>query len=266
MMIDAHCHLWRIGQAGCVWPDSNLPRLHRDFTIEDWRREAPPAARCILVQSQEAEVDTLWLLDLADQHDDVVGVVGWVDMLADDAPERIAALAAASPWLKSIRPMVQDKAADWFASQRLDRAAAAMQAAGLRLDALVRPCHLAALSAFAERHPDLPIVINHAAKPGADLLPTWRKEMARLAALPHVVCKLSGLLTEVTDPAPAVATGAQVLALFGPRRVMWGSDWPVLQLAGTYAGWLAMARRIVPLCDHAAVFGGNAARFYGVSR
>jgi len=259
-MIDAHCHIWSIGQAAHVWPDADLPALYRDFGMADWRAVAPEGARCVLVQAQEDEAETRWLLDVAGRNADVAGVVGWVDLLSTCSPERIAELAQ-DEMLKGLRPMVQDCAADWFAQPALDGAARAMAAAGLRLDALVRPQHLPALADFAARHADLPIVIDHAAKVQAgqgDML-------APLARLPQVYCKLSGLLTETPDPAQASATARHVLSLFGAERVIWGSDWPVLGLAGTYEAWLDLAKAIVPRADHGAVFGGNAARFYGIA-
>jgi L-fuconolactonase len=143
-----------------------------------------------------------------------------------------------------------------------------MEKHGLVFDALVLPRHLAALERFALRHPQLPIVIDHAAKPliAEGHYRNWRSSMGRLAALPNLWCKLSGMLTEAGDQKPeAVRPYAEtVLDLFGPDRTIWGSDWPVLELAGTYAGWIAQCRDMVPAADHDAVFGGNARRFYSL--
>jgi L-fuconolactonase len=193
-------------------------------------------------------------------------VVGWTDLKAADAPQRLRALAAHHK-LKGLRPMVQAEAADWLDDPAIDPAAAAMAEVGLCFDALVLPRHLPSLLRFARRHPALAIVIDHAAKPeiAGGGTPGWTQDMAALAALPNVWCKLSGLLTEagehtgIDDIRPYVD---RLIAMFGTGRLIWGSDWPVLRLAGDYAGWLEMCRRLVPAEAHYAVFGGNAATFY----
>ncbi|HJU07351.1 MAG TPA: amidohydrolase family protein [Rhodanobacteraceae bacterium] len=269
-MIDAHFHLWRIGRNDCSWPTPQLAAIHRDFEIDDWWRAAAPlgVASGVLVQSQESDRDTDWLLELAAGDDRVAAVVGWVDFSSRDAPQRIATLAA-HPKLRGLRPMLQGLAEDgWILRRELAPAIDAMIAHGLRFDALVKPRHLPHLLRFAQQHPDLQIVIDHAAKPDIanGVLEPWRAQMAEIAALPNVFCKLSGLLTEAGERG---ASGLRpyvdhLLQTFGPRRLLWGSDWPVLNLAGDYARWFRLADALTGLNDaeRAAVFGGNAARFY----
>jgi L-fuconolactonase len=269
-MIDAHQHIWQLGRNGCVWPTEAEAPIFRDYGLADFRAEAAPVgvARTVLVQSQEDARDTEWLLDLADAEELVSGVVGWADFHAPDAPGRIAGLAT-RPKLKALRPMVQDRAADWYDDPALDPAFAAMVDLGLRLDALVRVPHLASLDRLAGRFPGLAIVIDHAAKPRIDAeegFAEWHAAIAPLAARPNVVCKLSGLLTECgSAPREAIEPylGA-IFDLFGPERTMWGSDWPVLELAASYGEWLELARDWVPLSAHEDVFARTAARFYGV--
>jgi L-fuconolactonase len=145
-----------------------------------------------------------------------------------------------------------------------------MLAYGLSFDALVQPRHLPALLRFAERWPDLPIVINHGAKPGIerDVMEPWRSDLARLAALPSVHCKLSGLVTQAGASwqlAQLRPYADCILELFGPRRVIWGSDWPVLNLASDYAQWIAASEELLTEYDEAGrsdVFGLNAQRVY----
>ena len=163
--------------------------------------------------------------------------------------------------------MVQHRQADWYDDPGLDAGYRAMAIHGLRLDALVRVQHLAALDRLAARFPELPIVIDHAAKPvidSADGYDQWHAAMAPLAGRPNVHCKLSGLLTECgsAPPEAIVPYVGSILSMFGPERVMWGSDWPVLELASTYGDWLELARWLVPTAQQAQVFGGTAARFY----
>jgi L-fuconolactonase len=142
----------------------------------------------------------------------------------------------------------------------------------LAFDALVLPRHLPALHAFARRHPELPVVIDHLAKPAMDGMPDaqWLAGMARLAALPQVHCKLSGMVTEA---GPGWTAGRlrpyvdHVLQAFGPERIIWGSDWPVIRLAAGYAAWIDASETLLAGLDEsqrAAVFGLNAQRFYRI--
>ena len=274
MRIDAHQHFWQLAARAGSWPPPSLAAIHRDFAPADL---APLLAAhgivgTVLVQSLPSAADTDYLLALAEQNSFIRAVVGWTDLLAPDAAAAIACLAS-QPKLKGLRPMLQDiDDNQWIANPALAPALAAMVEHGVRLDALVLPRHLPALLQCARDYPLLPIVIDHAAKPPiADAaFGAWREDMAQLAALPNVHCKLSGLVTEarpgwhVDDLRPYAA---HVLDVFGPRRVIWGSDWPVVDLAGGYAAWLAASEALLAHLgqqDRDAVFGLNACRFYGL--
>lgn len=276
--VDAHQHFWRLADRQGHWPPAELEAIYRDFLPADLEplRQSAGIDGTVLVQTLPSEDDTRWMLELADQHRFIWGVVGWVDLKATDAPERIAALAARSK-LRGLRPMLQDLPDDdWIADRAVDAGARAMVQHGLVFDALVLPRHLQALHSFAARHPGLQIVIDHGAKPpiATGELEPWRSRMAMLAALPHVCCKLSGLLTEAGTRRNAEALRPYVQALwqlFGPRRLLWGSDWPVLRLAGNYQDWLGMSQALLatvdpPMsdADRADVFGANAMRLYGL--
>ncbi len=272
MLIDAHQHFWRIGQNDLAWPTADLAAIHRDFEPPELARIGAPhdLAGTVVVQSQPSDRDNDWLLALAADEPLVLGVVGWVELTAPDAPERIFGLAR-HPKLKGLRPMLQDLADDaWIADPRLEPAIDAMVAHGLSLDALVFPRHLPHLLTLARRRPDLAIVIDHGAKPsiGAGDFAAWSEALAPQAALPNVHGKLSGLLTQATpgqSPETLAPYVARLVALFGPKRLMWGSDWPVLNLAGEYGQWLDLARRLSGLtadADLAALFGETARRFY----
>jgi L-fuconolactonase len=274
MLVDAHQHFWRLADRNGAWPPPELAAIHRDFLPGDLAPllDRHGVARTVLVQSMPNEDDTRFMLDLARRHPFIGGVVGWVDMKAPDAPARIAALAA-DPLLKGLRPMLQDlDDDDWIDDAALAPAVEAMLRHRLSFDALVLPRHLPALRAFAGRYPDLPIVIDHGAKPliGHGELEPWRGDIARLAAMPQVCCKLSGLVTEagpgwdIDRLRPYVA---HLRASFGPRRLIWGSDWPVLNLAADYAGWIAACASLLDGLDEPdrhAVFGLNARRFYRI--
>jgi L-fuconolactonase len=274
VLIDAHQHFWRVGQNGFAWPTPDLA-VHRDFGPVDLAAVGASLglAGSVLVQSQADDRDTDWLLDLAADEPLVLAVVGWVDLAAPDAPARIADLAR-RPKLRGLRPMLQNLDDDaWIAGPDLDPALDAMVAHGLSLDALVLTRHLPHLLTLARRRPDLAIVIDHGAKPPIatdEQSDAWGRGIDALAEHPQVFCKLSGLLTEAAPSQGSEALAPYVRRLvwaFGPERLMWGSDWPVLNLAGDYGGWLALARTLSGLTDPAdlaALFGGTSRRFYRI--
>jgi L-fuconolactonase len=268
-VIDAHCHIWRPARGDYGWLTPALGPIHRDVAITDWRRLAEPCgvAGGILVQAAASEAETRFLLDAAAAEPDspVLGVVGWVDLAAIDAPVRVARIAA-EPLVRGLRPMLQDIAdPDWILDPSVEPGLAAMAAHGLAFDALVRPFHLPRVRALADRLPELTIIIDHGAKPdiAGGGFASWAAEIERIARDGRAFCKLSGLITEAgATPERVPRYIAHLLACFGPDRLIWGSDWPVLELAGSYEGWHAMANAAVPPADRAAVFGLNARRAY----
>jgi len=270
-IVDAHHHVWSLARGDYGWLTPALAPIYRDFSLDDYARAAPQAAVSVLVQAAPTFAETQYLLDVArTSQGRVGGVVGWVDLDDDDAPARLEE-AARDPLLKSIRPMLQDNDdPEWILRPRVMQALAAMPALGLRFDALVRPVHLLALSRMVEAHSGLDVVIDHAAKPdiAAGEWEPWAGAMRDLALHPRVHCKLSGLVTEagpdwsLDSLSPYVD---HVLGHFGSGRVMWGSDWPVVELNGGYdRWWQATSRLLEPLDDasRAAILGGNATRFY----
>lgn len=271
-MIDAHQHFWRLDRGDYGWLTPALGPIHRDFGPADL---APILARhgvkrTILVQAAPTAAETRWLLDVAADVPFVAAVVGWSDFDAPDAADAIARLAR-EPRLAGLRPMVQDIADDdWLAKPALAPAFDAMAAHGLVLDALVLPRHLSRLARVIERHPDLAVVVDHGAKPRIREreLDAWRAGLAAVAAHPNVACKLSGLVTEARpgDGAAELAPWTDaILGLFGAKRVLWGSDWPVVNLAGGYDRWRAIALEALlglRTDERDAVLGGNAERVY----
>ena len=270
MRIDAHQHFWQMSQAGRNWPTADLDAIYRDFQPDDLSRllSATGLDGTVLVHTMERLDETDYMLSLADRHDFILGVVGWVDMKAEHAPSDIDRLSQ-HPRFVGIRPMLQDMDdSNWIDDVALAPAVAALIRNGRTFDALVRPRQLKALYRFASHYPGLPIVIDHVAKPiiAKGHYSEWRRDMAALAILPNVHCKLSGMWTECGTQRPeAIRPYAEtVLELFGERRVLWGSDWPVLNLAGSYLDWHAYCQEIVPVSAQKLIFGENAARFYSL--
>lgn len=285
LRVDSHQHFWRVSRGDYRWlraDDPALAPLLRDFGPEDL---APTLrthgiGRTVLVQAADSTAETEYLLALAARHDVVGGVVGWVDLARADSAATLERWAAQAKF-KGVRPMLQDLAQDdWILHGPSAEALQAIERLGLRLDALVKPRHLKPLLAFVRRHPGLPVVIDHAAKPqlaqgwSADWAGPWQRGIAALAALPQVCCKFSGLLTEaagVESVAAAVAALRPVwdtlLQAFGPQRLLWGSDWPVLTLAADYARWVEVSEALIgelPPTQRAQVWHDNAQRFYGL--
>ncbi|WP_321818113.1 MULTISPECIES: amidohydrolase family protein [unclassified Paraburkholderia] len=273
--IDAHQHYWDPARGDYGWLTPELGALYRRFLPPDL---APLRAQCgvkrtVLVQAAPTLEETRYLLDLARDDDSIAAVVGWVPLDDPHAAELIAELAG-EPKLRAVRPMLQDLPDDdWIATADIARGIEALIAHDLAFDALIFARHAPALETLLTRYPALRVVIDHGAKPpirdgSAQAFEAWAQAVARLARFGQVRCKVSGLATEAAPGwrddtlRPFIA---HLLASFGAHRLMWGSDWPVLNLNGDYASWLASVQRLfAPLAAHerAAIFGGNAAAFY----
>ncbi|WP_294228512.1 amidohydrolase family protein [uncultured Shimia sp.] len=249
MKIDAHQHFWKLARGDYSWLTPELEPLYRDFAPEDLKPILAEAGidATIAVQAADTEAETEYLLSLADKHDWILGVVGWTDLEAPDAPEKIA-LMAQHPKLVGFRPMIQDLEEDaWMLQNTLRPALAAMEKHNLTFDALVLPRHLQYLLRFLETYPDLRVVIDHGAKPEIrnGQFEAWASDMRQIASTSQAFCKLSGLATEAApnwqpkDLSPYIV---EILQAFPPGRVLFGSDWPVLNLASTYGAWLAVAQ------------------------
>ncbi|TCL10315.1 L-fuconolactonase [Shimia isoporae] len=274
MIIDAHQHFWTLSRGDYPWPDESVAPIFRDFGPADLAPLLSNAGvdRTVIVQATDTVAETEFLLDIAEQTEWVAGVVGWVDLAANNAISEIDRLAK-NPILKGLRPMLQTiEDTDWILQDAVAPSLAHMERTALRLDALIQPRHLSAIHKIAVKHPELNIVVDHIAKPamGGAKAPAhdWVQGISELATLPNVHCKLSGVVTEVgpgwqiEDISPFMR---HVLDAFGVDKVMFGSDWPVVNLASDYGTW----RRVVddalaPFseADRAKILGANAARFY----
>ncbi len=276
MRIDAHQHFWALKRGDYGWLTPDLAPLYRDFAPIDLvpHLVANGVDGTVLVQAAPTLAETRYLLRLADVHDLILGVVGWVDFEAPDAAPLIGELAEHSK-LVGLRPMIQDIDDDnWMLKPNLSPAFEAMITHGLVFDALTLPRHLGNLSTLLARHPDLRVVIDHASKPeiATGQFDQWARDMARLAGETTAYVKLSGLVTEAApewsteDLKPYVD---HLLEHFGPSRMIWGSDWPVCLLASTYDRWcettdMLLASLTAP--EKAAVLGQNAQHFYRLEK
>ena len=239
MRIDAHQHFWKYRADEYGWIDDSMSALRRDFLPDDLEPELKRAGfdACVAVQAQHSVGETEWLLSLAEQNPFIAGVVGWVDLRAEDASQQLAQLAK-SPKLVGIRHVVQGEPDDRFLL-RPDflRGVGELQQFDLTYDILIYPKHLVVAAEFVEQFPTQRFVLDHLAKPfikKGELEP-WASDLRRLAGHPNVFCKLSGMVTEADWKAwksqhfvPYLETA---LECFGPERLMTGSDWPVCMAA-----------------------------------
>lgn len=272
LRLDSHQHFWRMDRGDYAWLREAPAALQRDFLPSELQPTLlrQSVAQTVLVQAAGTVEETDYLLELAAEHAFIGGVVGWVDLSRRDS---IATLERWSrqPKFKGVRPMLQDlPEPNWIATRALPQALDALASLGLRLDALVMPQHLQSLLEVLRARPSLPVVINHAAKPQlargwhADWVPSWCQHMGELAALPQVCCKFSGLTAPLDEVRPVWEL---LMQWFGPRRLMWGSDWPVLTLAGNYASWVERSAALIdalPEDEAVQVWRGTAQRFYGL--
>jgi L-fuconolactonase len=291
VVIDAHHHLWiarrrfplggdwLLGAVGYGWAEAGLTRLDLDFLPSSLAPALAGAGvtRTIVVQAIHAEGETEWLLEIADGNPTVAGVVGWTDLTApaEVVAERLAAFQRSR--LVGVRHLVQfEQDPRWLLRAEVVRGLEVVGAAGLPYDLLLTPAQLDVVPELSERLPDLRMVIDHLAKPpiASGVLDPWRGQIRRAAENPNIFCKLSGMVTEAdhqswkpADLRPYLET---VVEAFGPRRLMFGSDWPVCTLAATY-DQVALALdenlRLLVGDDTAAreaIYGGTAASFYGI--
>ncbi|MEU0596866.1 amidohydrolase family protein [Streptomyces sp. NPDC006393] len=279
MTVDAHHHLWDLSARDQDWiTGPELSPLRRDFTITDLVPQARAAGvdRTVLVQTVTVPEETPEFLALAEEHELIAGVVGWVDLTRPDIAEELARLSdlPGGRRLKGIRHQVQaEPDPQWLLRADVRRGLAAVAAAGLVYDLVVLDHQLPACARAAADHPGLTFVLDHLGKPpiASGRLEPWATAVRALAALPNTVGKLSGLVTEADlttwTPGDLRPYAEVALEAFGPRRLMYGSDWPVCTLAAGYSDVLATAQGLTAALsepERAEVFEGTATRVYGL--
>ena len=288
MKIDTHQHFWRYRAEAFPWISEAMPALQRDCLPDD---VAPAMAAAgvtggVAVQARCDADETDFLLDLADRYPKILGVVGWADLAAPALAQQLTRWSA-RPAFKGLRHILQDEAdvPGWVARTDINQGLAAVQRAGLVYDVLVFDHQLADVVGLCARHNAHWLVLDHLGKPAVRhwasdraVADRWCQGILALAALPHVMCKLSGLVTEAdwAGHAGITAEDAQTmlacydfaLEAFGPQRLMYGSDWPVCQLSAPYAEVDGLAdqwaQSRLSVTEQAAFWAGNARRCYGL--
>ena len=272
MKLDAHQHFWSYNEAEYPWIPLGSP-LQRDWLPQDFAVVQRPLGfdGSIAVQARQSLAETHWLLGLADADPRIFGVVGWVDLQAEDIAAQLETLAR-HPRLVGVRHVIQDEPdADFMRRPTFLRGLAQLQRFRLTYDLLIYPHQLPAALAVVRQFPEQRFVLDHGAKPliRAGTLSPWREQIRELAAFQNVSCKVSGLVTEAdlthwkpTDLRPYLEILAEA---FDVRRLLFGSDWPVCLLAAEYEAVEGVVRdffRGLDPQDQARLWGGNCAQIY----
>ena len=269
MIIDTHVHFWRYTQKDFGWIGDDMAAIRRDFPPAELHRHLTRhgVAGAIAVQARQSVEETDWLCELAHEHRFIRGVVGWLP-LASAEIER--SLEERDPKLVGLRHVLQAESPAFFENAAFNDGLAVLSRFGLSYDLLVTEPQLSAAIELVDRHPTLTFIVDHFAKPLLSGGPSeaWRRGMADLARRPSVYCKISGGITEANllwKPAEMTPYLDFALEAFSPRRLMFGSNWPVAEAAGGYTPWIGMVSDWVNrLSDAEAdeVFSGSAVRAY----
>lgn len=276
-MIDSHIHLWRRADGDDVWVAEKVGGLARDFTALDWKRHADACgvAGTILVQAAHSIAETERALALAAAEPRIVGVVGWADLFSESLADDVARFKD-SPHLVGIRPLPPGTfGADWLTDPRTRRGLATLGRAGISVDVLVKWPGLTRARDLLADLPEVRVVLNHCGRPDTmtGLLEPWASDLKAFARATTATIKLSGLIERAgiewtaESLRPYIAT---VIDAFGPSRVMFATNWPVLEIGGTYEAWVAVLRETLTglglsEAERHDVFSGTACRAYGVS-
>ena len=277
-MIDSHHHLWNFSPEEFPWIDPGMETLRRDFSADDLSCAASPAGveGFVAVQARQSVAETAFLLAHANSDPRSMGVVGWVPLSGREA-EPALERAAADPLLKGVRHVIHDEPDDDFILGRTFNDGVRLLAPrGLVYDILIFPKHLERTATFVDQHPHQSFVLDHLGKPaisGAAFDRSWAVAFRELARRENVVCKLSGLVTEVRDSTwdtplltPYIETA---LEAFGPHRLMFGSDWPVCLLRASYSEWAEAARTSLARLsadERLEILSNTAKRVYGLGQ
>ncbi|HXF26044.1 MAG TPA: amidohydrolase family protein [Bryobacteraceae bacterium] len=271
--IDAHQHFWKYSPEEYGWIDDSMKTLRRDFLPGDLHKEIGAAGidGVISVQARQTLEETKWLLDLAEQNEFIRGIVGWVPLIAPNVSDTLAPMAGHLK-LKAVRHVLQGETDDlYMLGEDFNRGIRSLRQFGLAYDVLIFERHLPQTIQFVDRHPAQVFIVDHVAKPRIRerVLSPWRENIRELAKRPHVYCKISGMVTEADfqtwteqDLRLYLET---VLEAFGPKRLMFGSDWPVCLVASGYGTWFELVSRFLASCAEAErdqILGGTAIEAY----
>jgi len=277
LVIDSHQHFWAYDPIQYPWMSDDMNVLRSNHLPEDLRPQLDRVGvdQTVVVQARQTPEENEWVLGMAEEHPWIAGLVGWIDLQADDVEDDLLKWRE-NPKFVAVRHVVHDEPDDqWLLKEKVVRGLKVLEKHDVPYDLLLRPQHLQYIPELIRQVPNLRMVIDHISKPfiADGTIDPWREEMAALAAYPQICCKVSGMITEADfnqwtakDLSPYIEI---VLEQFGAERLMYGSDWPVCRLAGNYSEVFASIQsglKQLSANERVDVFGNNAARFYGLNQ
>ena len=273
--IDAHHHLWKYSQEQYPWMLKGMEGIRRDFLLPELRLVTQEAGihGTVAVQARQTIEETKWLLSLAGSSDLIRGVVGWVPLVDADVATHLEAMGADAK-LKGVRHVLHDETDDFYMLRDdFNRGVSQLEKFGLQYDVLIFERHLTQTIQFVDRHPNQRFVVDHIAKPRVrdQVRSPWQELITELARRENVYCKLSGMATEAdwsrwteSDLRPYFDI---TLSAFGPKRLMFGSDWPVILVASDYKRWANLVRSWISelsASEQSSIMGGTAKLAYSL--
>jgi L-fuconolactonase len=274
-ILDCHVHLWDPRRLSYPWLEE-APELNRPFAAEEFALVRPGPVEVIFMEAGrdegQAADEIEWVRSQAEQHSWIRGAIAHVPLERPAEARETIRRYAADPFVVGVRRNIQDEEPGFTENAYLREGIRLLGEADLPFDACVRYHQLPELACLAAACAQTTIVLDHLGKPKADARDAWSQGLREVAKQPNVVCKLSGLTTELdrdTPPAFALSLLHEVLDVFGPERCLFGSDWPVMRLATDYRTWLDLVQEALtphPWTTNDAVLRGNAERVYRIAR
>ncbi|WP_340029631.1 amidohydrolase family protein [Paenibacillus sp. FSL H7-0940] len=276
MKLDAHQHFWEYNVAEYGWIGEEMKVIRQSFLPKDLEPLLVQSGLdgCIAVQARQSLTETEWLLQLADRHECIKGVVGWVDLCSNEVRNQLE-LFASNPYLKGVRHVIQDEPdLKYVLREDFQRGISLLKEYDLAYDLLVSKEQLPYAVELVKAFPEQRFVLDHLAKPDikSGILSPWKEALESLAAQPNAYCKLSGMVTEADwanwTPKDFTAYLNIAIEAFGAERLMFGSDWPVSNVSAMYSevyGLIMNHINTLPISDQQMILGGTCAAFYQIS-
>ena len=274
MRIDSHQHFWKFDPVRHAWIDSSMQNIAKDFLPKDLKPllESNLMDGCIAVQADQSETETEFLLKLAEENSFIKGVVGWVDLSAEDISQRLEVFSK-NPLFKGVRHVLQAEKKGFMLQDLFLKGISELKNFNLTYDILIYPNQLEEARLLIEKNPDQPFVLDHLAKPyiKQQKIKNWASDIKELAKYKNVYCKLSGMVTEADWNHWQFEDFKKYLSMafdtFGSDRLMFGSDWPVCLLAGSYEHVVKIIDLFIENLEQEEknnIMGRNACNFYNL--
>ena len=272
LKLDSHQHFWQFDPIRDNWITEEMEVIRHDFLPPDLKPllDANGIQACIAVQADQSETETNFLLALAEEHDFIKGVVGWVDLCSPNIHSRLEYYSQ-FPKLKGFRHILQAEPVEFMLKPEFQLGIAALNNFGFTYDILIYPKHMPVTPDLIRNFDNQAFVIDHIAKPNIKngLFLNWEAEIKQIASFDNVYCKLSGMITEADlknwEKEDIFPYMDKVFDFFGAERLMFGSDWPVCKLAGEYDAVCGLVEEYLSKLstrEQELVWGKNAEQFY----